>query len=254
MREISDKEVEFIFDDIRSRGVVTKDVGENLLDHICCVLEQEMTPEDDFYKCYESTIVRFYDSDLSEIEDETQKLLTFKYYYAMRRVMKVSSLVALVLILLGVVFKTMHWPGAGILIFSGLTFFSLIFIPLNVVLKFRDDEQKSNRLLIALGMILASTATMGALFKVMHWPFANMLMLSSLLTFMIVFIPVYFIVKYRNPESRFNSIINTTFMVACAGMLFALIDLSGFKEKQTLGTQQKIEVNEIASPPIENHK
>ena len=49
---------------------------------------------------------------------------------------------------------------------------------------------------------------------------------------MIVFIPIYFIVKFKDPETKFNAIINTTFMIGAAGMLFALIDLRPSKKHE----------------------
>ena len=131
-------------------------------------------------------------------------------------------------------------PGAGLGIVLGLGFFSLIFIPLNVVLKFKDNKEKSNPLIMTIGMLTASTATIGVLFKIMHWPFANVLMFSSLLVFMIVFIPIYFIINYRNPETKFNTIINTTFMIGAAGMLFALTNLSRSNDNDVQETHKTV--------------
>jgi hypothetical protein len=225
MYKITDRQVNFILDDIEKRGVVTEDVRYNILDHVCCIIESEMDGEMNFNEFYKNTIARFYKKELGEIEEETQNLLTFKNYYIMKRTLKISGITSIILIMIGVILKTMHWYGAGLAVVLGLTFFSLIFIPLNIILKFKDDEEKSNRLIMTVGMLTASAATIGVLFKIMHWPYANIIMFSSLLVFMLIFIPIYFIVKYRDPASRFNAIINTTFMVGGAGMLFALINL-----------------------------
>ena len=225
MYKISENQVDFILDDIERKGVKTEDVRYNILDHVCCIIENEMDNEMNFNEFYQNTIARFYRKELGEIEEETQILLTFKNYYAMKRTLKISGITSIILIMIGVIFKTMHWPGAGLAVVLGLTFFSLIFIPLNIVLKFKDNKEKNNRLIMTVGMLTASASTIGVLFKIMHWPYANVIMFSSLLIFMLIFIPIYFVVKYRDPESRFNAIINTTFMVGAAGMLFALINL-----------------------------
>lgn len=238
MHKITDSQVDFILDDIERRGVVTEDVRYNILDHVCCIIENEMDNEMNFNEFYKNTIARFYKKELGEIEEETQNLLTFKNYYIMKRTLKISGITSIILIMLGVILKSMHWPGAGLAVVLGLTFFSLIFIPLNIVLKFKDDAEKSNRLIMTVGMLTASAATIGVLFKIMHWPYANIVMFSSLLVFMLLFIPIYFIVKYRDPASKFNAIINTTFMVGGAGMLFALINLHPVENHKT---QEKIE-------------
>ena len=242
MYSLSDEQIDFILDDIEKRGIVTEDVRYNILDHVCCIIENEMTNDLDFAKCYGDTIAQFYQNDLSEIEEETQKLLTFKHYYAMKRTLKISGIVSIILIILGITFKSMHWPGAGVMVVLGLAFFSLIFIPLNIVLKFQDDKERSNRVIMTVGMLAASVATIGVLFKIMHWPYANIMMFSSLLVFMLVFIPIYFIVKYKNPETKFNAIIHTTFMVGAAGMLFALINLHGPRKKKDTENHQQSEV------------
>lgn len=240
MHKVRDDEVDFILDDIAKRGVTTEDVRYNILDHVCCIIENEMSDEMDFNEFYRHTIARFYRKELGEIEEETQQLLTFKHFYAMKKTVKISGVTSIILILLGVIFKAMHWPGAGIAIVLGLGFFSLIFIPLNIVLKFKDNKEKSNPLIMTVGMLTASTATIGVLFKIMHWPYANILMFSSLLVFMIVFIPIYFIINYRNPDTKFNTIINTTFMIGAAGMLFALINLSPSKHSDVQKTQKNV--------------
>lgn len=232
MHRITDDEVDFILDDIAKRGVTTEDVKYNILDHVCCIIENEMKEGMNFNEFYRQIIARFYRKELGEIEEETQQLLTFKHFYAMKRTLKISGIASIILILFGVIFKAMHWPGAGVGVVLGLGFFSLVFIPLNIVLKFKDNQEQSNKAIMTIGMLTASVATIGVLFKIMHWPYANILMFSSLLVFMIIFIPIYFIVKYRDPDSRFNAIINTTFMVGAAGMLFALINF-GHSKKET---------------------
>ena len=225
MYSVSDDQVEYILSDIEKRGVTTEDVRYNILDHVCCIIENEFNGEKDFKKFYENTIARFYKKELSEIERETENLLTFKYYYAMKRTLKITGLISVVLIVIGAIFKTMHWPGAGMMYVSGFVIFSLLFIPLNIVLQTRDDKNKIDKLVMILGLLLTITGSIGLLFKVMHWPGASVLFFGSLGLFGLVFIPLYFVTRYRNPETRFNAIIHSVFMTAAAAILFALIDL-----------------------------
>ncbi|MFD1551196.1 hypothetical protein DNU06_13250 [Putridiphycobacter roseus] len=241
MYKISDDQIDFILRDITNRGVVLEDIKMNILDHVCCIIENEMKPNQEFKNIYQATIKQFYKSELKEIEDETHNLLTFKNYYIMKRTLKITGFTTIFLIMLGVTFKAMHWPGAGILIVLSLISFSLIFIPLNILLKFKDDEEIGNRVIMILGLLTAAACTIGVLFKLMHWPYANIITFSSLLVFMLIFIPVYFIIKYRKPESRFNAIIHTTFMVGAAGMLFALINL-GYDKNNPPQTSKKLSI------------
>mgnify|MGYP000926481524 FL=1 len=85
MYKITDEQVDFILEDISKRGIVTEDVRNNILDHVCCIIENEMNLEHNFIEFYEGAITQFYQNSLDEIEIETQKLLTFKNFYAMKR-------------------------------------------------------------------------------------------------------------------------------------------------------------------------
>ena len=75
---LTDQQVEYILDDIRRNGIETEDLQLNLLDHICCIIEQNMQEGDQFEQVYRETIVQFYETNLKEIEVETQYLLTYK--------------------------------------------------------------------------------------------------------------------------------------------------------------------------------
>lgn len=247
MYSISDEQIDFIYDDIAKKGIDTEDVRDNILDHVCCIIEQEMKDDEDFHEFYRNTIARFYKSDLAEIEEETRQLITFKYYYAMKRTLKIVGIVSVVLIIAGSILKSQHLPGAGITMVSGFVFFSLLFIPLLIIMKFRDDKATKNRIVVTLGMILTLTGTLGLMMKFMHWPFANYLFFGSLALFGLVFIPIYFFVRYKDPELKFNTAINTVFMIAAAGMLFALTNLGYSKSyENNLKTAHKIQLDNIA--------
>lgn len=227
MHKITDEQVDFILDDIKANGVNTEDLQYNLLDHICCIIEHEMTDRDDFYEFYERILPRFFKKELKEIQEETDNLLTFKHYYAMKKTLKISGIVSSILMLLGATFKVMHWPGAGVMIVLGGATFSLVFLPLMIALKFRDEEKTTDKLIFGFSFILGIMGIMGALFKVMHWPYANFLMISSASLFIFVYIPTYFISRFRRAEEQFNTIINSVLMLGFGCMIFALINVSG---------------------------
>ena len=229
MHKVTDEQIDFILNDIKSNGVHIEDLQYNLLDHICCIIENEMTDKDDFYKFYEDIIPRFFKKELKEIQEETDNLLTFKHYYAMKNTLKISGIASSILMLLGAIFKTMHWPGASVMIVLGAATFSLIFLPLMIILKFKDEEKTTDKLVFAFSFILAMMAIMGTLFKIMHWPYATFLMLTSSTLFIFGYVPIYFLSRYRRVEQRFNTIINSVLMVGFGGMLYALMNVSGSK-------------------------
>ena len=50
-------------------------------------------------------------------------------------------------------------------------------------------------------------------------------MFGSLGVFALIYVPLYFFTRFRNPESKFNAIVNTTFMIAGSGLLFGMVNL-----------------------------
>lgn len=236
MVSVTDEQLDFILNDIIARGIILEDLQENLLDHICCIVENEMNTEDDFFKFYEHILPRFFTDELREIQDETDKLLTFKNYYAMKNTLIKSGLVSVVLTLLGLLFKIMHWPGASIMFVLGVGIFGLLFIPLLIVLKFKDEVETIDKWVLSIGLGLGMIASVGVLFKVMHWPGASLLIFSSLIAFVLLFVPTYFITKYRRPETKFNTTVNSVLMMACGSLLVALFAMGSsraYKETST---------------------
>jgi hypothetical protein len=270
MHKFSEAEIDFILDDLKANGVVLEDLQNNLLDHICCIIEEEKPDEVDFHVFYPTVISRFFKHELKEIQDETEKLLTFKNYYAMKRTLKISGFVSIGLLLSASILKTFHLPGAGIAYVLGGVFFSLIFLPLMIIFNFKNNSSKSEKWVVSLGFVLGIIACLGVLFKVMHWPYANIMMRTSTTLFIFGFIPLYFVTGNRDPEKRFSKIMTTVLMTACAGMIYSLFNL-GFSrsvtdsmddlqqhiESRTVDlreSNQKVLLDSLSSEQLELHK
>src|SRR5690606_7667439 len=148
---LSDEQVDYILNDIRRNGVEMEDLQLNLLDHICCIIEQNLEDDGDFESYYKQVISQFYKNDLSEIEEETINLLTFKNYYVMKRSMIISGVSATFLLLTGSFFKLMHWPGAAVLLVLGMAFFSLVFLPILLILKTKEMKRRTDKLILGIG-------------------------------------------------------------------------------------------------------
>ncbi|MNV16434.1 hypothetical protein D3C71_1071970 [compost metagenome] len=225
MVRISDEQVDFILHEIEARGVTIEDLQWNLLDHMCCIIEDEMSETDNFDQFFQGLLPRFFNDNLREIQEETELLLTFKHFYAMKKIVNISGLLAATFTFLRSVLKVLHLPGAGISFVLGIVIFSLLFLPLMIALKFRDEATKTDKLVLSFGFLVGIITSLGFLFKMMYWPGANLLMLSGLVTFTFVYVPVYFFSRFRRPELKFNATVNAVLMMACGGLLFAMYNL-----------------------------
>ncbi len=222
---ITDEQIDYILNDIRRNGVETEDLQLNLLDHICCIIEQNLEATGDFERFYATAIKTFYKKELKEIEEETHLLLTFKNYYKMKKLMILSGALSAIAFIIGSFFKIMHWPGAGILLLMAFVVLMTIFLPLMFVLKTREVKANHDRLVLATGTLTGILYALSMLFKIMHWPGANMLFFGTLALGIFIFIPAYFFTGIRKPEAKVNTIVSTVMMVAVFGINFVMMDL-----------------------------
>ncbi len=223
MYYLSEQQLDWILDDIRRRGIETEDLQSNLLDHICCIIESELEENGDFGQFYSSVITRFYKTELIEVEEETQSLLLFKNYYTMKKIMMTSGTTAAALTALGILVKFMHFPGASVLLLLGILTFSLIFLPLLLTLRIRERKDVKERIIVITGVVSGMMLSLAVLFKIQHWPFANMLGFASVLMFALLFLPLYFFTGIRNPINKENVIVNSLIIIMGCGLFLTLV-------------------------------
>jgi gliding motility-associated GldM-like protein len=221
---LSDKQIGYILNDISARGVGMESLQQNLLDHVCCIIEQNLEENGDFESFYQKTIQTFYKNDLWEIEEETLTLLTFKNYYTMKKIMIMSGIFSAAILSLGLIFKFNHLPGAALLIPSGILCASLLFLPLLFILKIKEKQKSKEKLILGIGLIPAIAISMSVTFKVMHWPGANMLGMLSVACMLLVFLPFYFFSGIKNPETKINTIVSSVLIIIGCGLFLTLVN------------------------------
>src|SRR4051812_28569791 len=105
MYKVSDDQVDFILGEIRRHGVEIEDLQFNLLDHMCCIIENEMSETDDFDTFFDALLPRFFRSNLREVQEETTLLLTFKHFYAMKKTINISGALSVGFLLIAALLK-----------------------------------------------------------------------------------------------------------------------------------------------------
>lgn len=223
MYTLSEHQIAFIADDIRARGIERVSLQHDLLDHVCCIIEDTFDGKDDFEGFYRRTIASFYEKELGEIEEETIRLLTFKNYYVMKKIMLGSGTASVAFLIAGTVFKFLHLPGAAIFLTLGVVLLSFLFLPLLFVLKVKEKAATADKIVLLVGMFCSILVTLGILFKMQHWPGANAMVIGSLAVLLLVFLPLYFYAGIRRAERKLNTIVTSMLIVSGAGLLLMLI-------------------------------
>ena len=66
MVELSKDQVQYILKDIHQNGIQNEDLALNLLDHICCILEEELDDIRSFETHYPLVFKRFFKKEMIE--------------------------------------------------------------------------------------------------------------------------------------------------------------------------------------------
>ena len=143
----------------------------------------------------------------------------------MKKIIYFIALITTFLIVSGSLCKIMHWPGAAVMIILGSFSFAFLFIPLIILKKFKEESFSKDQIIYSLGIILGTVLGLGFIFKIMHWPMATILMLSSIILLNFLYVPAYFISRYNRVELRYSTIINSVMMFSFGSILFAIFEL-----------------------------
>lgn len=245
MYHISDQQIDYILNDISARGVEMESLQQNLLDHICCIIENNLEANGDFESFYQKTIKSFYKDELWEIEEETLLLLTYKNYYTMKKIMINSGIAAATFFIIGSFFKFMHWPGAAVLILLGMAIGALVFLPLVFLFKKNETTESRSKIVLGIGVLNGILFCIYSLFKVMHWPGASTIWFFTLGIFSLIFIPLYFFNGIKNEVNKVNTITTTLILIIVAGVFFLQTNLKSSVQFQIAKTNNYLQYEEL---------
>ncbi len=105
-----------------------------------------------------------------------------------------------ILFMIGVLFKTMHWPGAALLLLLGWSVVLGIFLPILLFVKLKEATSTKEKGIYVLGAIALTLFELSTMFKFFHWPGAGPLMLLGSFLLIIVFLPMFASLKIKRGE------------------------------------------------------
>lgn len=172
---------------------------DDLLDHYCCTVEIEMARGSNFAEALTHATQQICPNGPQEIQLETLSLQTQPNKKPMKKFMYVASFIAAVGLTTGVLFKTMHWPGASILMLLGTILFVLALLPLIFYNAYQREQSIDVRLKlkVAFGYFGFALLAVGFLFKMLHWPTANVQIGLGIILLNLGYFPLVFLKMYR---------------------------------------------------------
>lgn len=231
MYQLSLNNIDLIKSDISRQRVSYSHLLDDLIDHVCCDVEQEMDDGMPFEKAYSNVRRRIGSNRFKKIQEETL-LMIDKKYRTMKTFMKVFGALAPTLMALAALFKIQHWPGASIMLTLGFFFLCFFFLPSSVYVLHTENKSSKKHLLMHLsGLFSSIILLLGILFKVMHWPGASLMIFLGSVLAALVFLPSLVFSKISDDKGEGK---RTAYLVGLfagvlyiAGFLFKLLHWPG---------------------------
>jgi hypothetical protein len=136
--------------------------------------------------------------------------------------------IAASLVNMGITFKFQHWPGAGVMLVSGLTIFSLVFVPLLLRSRLKDETSERKTLMDTLGATGLTLFSLGIMFKIQHWPGAAIMLGLSVIFLFLGYFLLYLLDKTIESDEKAAYLRKAFFSIIIGSIVatFILLDLN----------------------------
>lgn len=205
MTLITDQQLEVLQHYVSQGGVTEQTLQEDLLDHACCIVEEAVMNGCTFTEAFALVQDALPAPDLKTLQHDQTYLLNLNPLTTMKRLFYWVLFLTVLFINTGSLFQLQHWPGAKMIQTIGFMLLLFALLPIVAFQAFRNSQHHSNLVLarIGFGILGGAIATTGWLFKVMHWPMANLLLLFGMLILNFVFLPLFMYQLYQRSKVTF---------------------------------------------------
>lgn len=142
----------------------------------------------------------------------------------MKNKIYIFGIVLLILFAIGAIFKMNHLAGAGIAISVSLILFSLVFCPMALVNAYRAERKHA--FIYVIGGITIAINFIAALFKIMHWRGAGIMLTIGIIIPFILFLPAYLVYQGKKGTRNIKNLILVLFLLVYISAMDAMMALS----------------------------
>jgi hypothetical protein len=169
-----------------------------LIDHACSSVEFLMENGMSFLDAKNEALSQLAPQGIAKLEKETIYFLTLTPTFIMKKFMYLSGFIAASGILTGFLFKLMHWPGAGAIMFLGfISLFVTMVLSLLNLNKNRKQISTSQITSSIIATVSGMFVAVGSIFKFLHYPGANILFIIGMILLVFIVVPSYFWQLYK---------------------------------------------------------
>lgn len=198
MEAFNKTHVELITQRIKNGGINNEALAADLLDHYCCIVEEEMSKGKPFEVAYRNAWNSINPGGLNELEEELFFLIHLNKQITMNRLKYLGGFFAATFIAVGFLFYILHWPGGKAISIMGYgsLLFTCIFM---LVMSFKKygSGHKQEKFRLITGNLTGIFIATGSLFKAFWFPGANILLVTGFFILVILYLPAFFYHSYK---------------------------------------------------------
>ena len=146
----------------------------------------------------------------------------------MKNKIYIFGIVLLILFAIGSIFKMNHLAGAGIMISVSLALFSLVFCPMALVSAYRAEGKHA--FIYVIGGITIAINFVAALFKIMHWRYAGIMLTIGIIIPFILFLPAYLVYQGKKGVRNIKNLILVLFLLVYIAAMDAMMAVNVSKD------------------------
>lgn len=202
--KLSARQIAEIRAQIDQSEIQIQTLKDDLLDHLCCVVEVKIERGEEFDVALNEALMALAPDGLDALQDETFYLINATKMRSIKKLMFFIGLTTSISMSVGWTFTILHWPGGGTLLTYGFLGFVLLFVPMVVINHFKTNLQgsKLEKFKIVLGLASGMVIASAVLFKLFHLQGADALLLAGGMLFSFGFLPFLFYSMYRKTLAR----------------------------------------------------
>jgi hypothetical protein len=215
MSELGLHHIEQISRDVSRQEITFSHLLEDLIDHVCCDVENEMQKGLNFAEAYMRVKQKMGSRRLKEIQEETLYTVDTKYRY-MKNTMKISGVAGTIMFGFAALFKIQHWPFASVMMSLGAFILAFVFLPSALSVLWKETHNRKRLFLFISAFFAGVFFILGTIFKIQHWPLAGALLSLAALSGVLFLIPAATISRIMDQENRAK---RQVYIIGAAGII-----------------------------------
>lgn len=202
--KLSADQEEHIIAVVEKQQLTINGLRDDLIDHLCCVVEKKMSQGDNFETSLKQALVELAPDGLGEIEAETFYLFNSYKIIFMKKFIYFIGMLSAMAMSIGFAGTLLRYPGGQFLSAIGTFIFVFTFLPILMVKQYKIYIAKPlpERLRFYFGFISAEVLGLAVAMKLLHLQGTEMVLVLGALIFTFGFLPLLFFSMYKKAAEQ----------------------------------------------------